>query len=184
MNMIAMKTPGRGSLIVLVLTLMPWAVMDAPAAEPLKIGVVRLNKALNSSSAGERSKKILLSAKSQKEGELKAREQELKQLQEQLNSNIMLSDDAKAKRQNELRQKQRELRIAVQKAQQDLQTQERKLTQSVLLELKTIVEANSKEEGFDLVLEQAASQVILYTRFKMIDITDKVISRYNNSGKS
>jgi Skp family chaperone for outer membrane proteins len=179
MNMIIMKTLCSGLTIVLALALMPWAGMDASAAEQLKLGIVRLNKALNSSSAGQRSKKILLAAKSQKESELKAQEQELKQLQKDLESNIMLSDEAKAKRRNELRQRQRELRTAVQKAQRELQTQERELTKSVLAELKTIVEAISKEDGFDLVFEQAASQVILYSRFKMIDITDKVISRYN-----
>lgn len=182
--MITMKTLCCGLLAVLALALVPWAGTDASAAEQLKVGIVRLNKALNSSSAGERSKKILLAAKTQKEGELKAQERELKQLQEQLDSNMMLSDEAKAKRRDELRQKRRELRTAVQKAQRELQLRERKLTKSVLTELKTIVEAISKEEGFDLVFEQAASQIILYSRFKLIDITDKVISRYNKIEKS
>ena len=156
------------------------AAQAQPLSAPLKIGIVELNRALNESKAGPRSKNVLLAAKSQKETELKAQEQELSKLQDELNTNIMLSKEAKEQREAQLRERQRDLRQAVQEAQRQLQEQERKLTESVISELNTVVDLVSREETFDLVLERTAAQAILYSRFKFIDITDKVIERYDN----
>ncbi|MBI3991775.1 MAG: OmpH family outer membrane protein [Candidatus Lambdaproteobacteria bacterium] len=156
------------------------AAQAQPVPPPLKIGTVELNRALNESKAGQRSKNILLAAKSQKEAELKVQEQELSKLQDDLNTNIMLSKEAKEQREAQLRERQRDLRQSVQEAQRQLQDQERKLTESVISELNTVVDIVSREDKFDIVLERTAAQAILYSRFKFIDITDKVIERYDN----
>lgn len=149
---------------------------DGPA---LDIAVVDMNQALNNSVAGKRSKKILLAQKSQLESELKAKEKELKQLNEELQSNIMLSEEGRSERQQDLRQRQQELRKAVQQAQQELQQRERQYTQTIFNELKTVIGMMSRENGYDLVLEKGAAEVVLYSGFEMEDITRQVIDRYN-----
>jgi len=165
------------------LTAMAWVCMLGfplrTAAAELKIGIVNMNRAINTSEAGERSKKILLATKSQKENELKAKEAQFRKLVEDSRTNMMLSDAAKQQKEKELRDKESDLRQEVQSAQHDLQDQERKLTDSIFTELKAVVGLVAKEKHFDLVLEQAASQVVLFSQFKMDDITDEVVDRYN-----
>lgn len=147
--------------------------------EGLKIGVVHLNRALNQSAAGERSKQVLRAARDQMEANLKAKERELKSLREELEQNMMLTEEARSQRQQQLRQREQELRQEVQQAQNELQDRERKLTESIFVELRTIIERIGEERNFDLVLEQNAAQVVLFSTAPLRDITDEVIERYD-----
>jgi len=150
------------------------------AARDWKVAIVNINKALNTSQAGERSKKILLAAKNQKESDLKAEQAQFQKLVEETRSNsMMLSDTAKADKEKELRDKENALRLEVQDAQRQLQEQERKLTDTIFSELRTVIAAIGQEQKYDLILEQGASQVILYTPLKFDDLTDEVIQRYD-----
>ena len=151
--------------------------------KPLKVGVVDLNRALNDSDAGKRSKKILLHSRDQKESELKTREESLKRLAEEVRSNIMLTQAARAEKEKEVRERQATLRKELRKAQLALQDQERKMTESIFSQLRTVIALISKEEEFDFVVEQNAARLILYTRHPLIDITDKTIERYNDISK-
>lgn len=145
----------------------------------LRVGVIDVNRALNQSDAGQRSKKVLLAAKAQKENELKAKDSDLKRLSEELRSNIMLTEAAKAQKEQDLRSKDAELRQQVQDAQRDLQEQERKLTESIFTELRTVIGIVAQEQKLDVVLESRAAETILFSRLKFVDITDEVIGRYN-----
>ena len=164
--------------LLFLLLLLPSLARPA-GLEGLKIGVVDLNEALNRSAAGKSSRNILLASKSQKEDELKAKEAELKQRRDDLKNNIMLTDDARRRKEKELREQQRALRREVQQAQKELQIRERKLTDAIFIELKTVIDEIAREEHFDLILEENAVRVILYPSAKFDDITDKVIERYN-----
>lgn len=162
-------------------SLLPWTGQVATAqgaAAGLRIAVVDLNTALNESEAGKRSKKILRADKAQMESELKAKETSLKEAREELDNNILLTGAARAEREDDLRNMERQLRNAVQQAQKELQDKERRYTETIFNELKTVINLVSKEDGWDIVLEKASSQVILYSSFEMEDITDKVIERY------
>jgi outer membrane protein len=180
-----MKRPYPATHAILLLLPILLALATAPGAATaqgianLKVGVVNLNAALNRSAAGERSKGILLASKGQLENQLKAREEALKNKREALKNNIMLTEGARAQREEELRGEELDLRREVQKAQQELQDRERKLTESIFIELKTVIEQIAQEEKFDLILEQNASQVILFSSAKFEDVTEKVIERYN-----
>lgn len=166
-------------LFAVLLALLPALPAPAKGLEGLKIGVVNINEALNKSAAGERSKGILLASKSQLESELKSREDELKKKHEDLQNNIMLTKDARAAREQELRDEEHKLRKDVQDAQRQLQDKERKLTESIFIELRTVIEAIAKDEQYDLILEQNAAHVILFSKAKFDDLTSKVIERYN-----
>ena len=152
------------------------------SALDLKVGIVNINKALNTSQAGERSKKILMAAKNQKENDLKAKDAQFRKLVDDTRSNsMMLSETAKAEQETQLRDKENALRLEVQDAQRELQEQERKLTESIFSDLRTVIASVGKEKKYDLILEQGASQVILYTPLKFDDLTDEVIERYNKT---
>ena len=160
------------------------APLSAKGLEGLKIGVVNVNQALNESSAGERSKNILLASKSQLESELKSKEDELKKKRDELQNSLMLTKEARDARERELREQERQLRKDVQDAQRELQDKERKLTESIFVELRTVIDAIAKEGQYDLIVEQNAANVILYSKTRFEDLTDKVIERYNKFSTS
>lgn len=145
----------------------------------LKIGVVDLNRALNNSKSGKRSKNILLASKNQKQIDLKAKEQDLKKKRDRLKNNIMLKPAVRAVREKELRKQSVALRREFRVAQRELQVRERKLTESIYLELKTVIAEIGKKEKFNLILEKNTSQLILFSSKKFEDITVKVIKRYD-----
>ena len=126
---------------------------QAKGLEGLKIGVVNVNEALNQSAAGERSKSILLASKSQLENELKAKEADLKKKHDDLQNNIMLTKEARQAKEQALRDQENQLRKDVQDAQRELQDKERKLTQSIYIELRTVIGQIAQEEHYDLVID-------------------------------
>ena len=157
---------------------------SAKGLEGLKIAVVNINEALNRSTAGERSKNILLASKSQLENELKTKEEALKKKHDDLQNNILLTKEAREARERDLRDQERQLRKDVQDAQRELQDKERKLTESIFVELRTVIDAIAKEGQYDLIVEQNAANVILYSKTRFEDLTDKVIERYNKFSTS
>lgn len=177
------KTHAGWLAVAIAAAFLALATAPAAAQEP-KVGVVNLNKALNVSESGERSKKLLLAAKGQKENALKAKEDELKRLADELRGSMMLTESAKAQKEKDLREKELALRQEVQEAQRELQEQERKLTEAIFKDLRGVVEKISQEKKLDFVLEQGAAQAILFSRYAFTDITDEVIARYNKAGGS
>ncbi len=100
-------------------------------------------------------------------------------MREDLQNNLMLTEAARKEKEDELRKRQQSLRREVQAAQRELQAKERKLTESIFIELRTVIAELAREKAYDLVLEQNASQVVLYSSAKFDNLTDEVIQRYD-----
>ena len=143
--------------------------------------MVHLNRALNLSKEGKDSRKQLLATKSQIENELRAKEENLRKMAEELKNNILLAAAARSEKQRGLLKQQRALREEAKRAQRELQSREREMTESIFNGLRSIIQVIAQEQGFEFVLEQNASQVILYSKVPFIDITELVIQRYNKT---
>ena len=148
-------------------------------ASALEIGVVDLNQALNQSEPGIRSKNILERRGRQKQQEFKLEESELRNLAEDLRNNPLLTPKAKANKEQELIARQQQLREKVRSIEQEMRLEERRLTEVIFKELKTVIRSISIKEKLDLVLEKNAAQVILYMKEDTTDLTQKVIDEYN-----
>ena len=146
----------------------------------MKIGVVDLNRALNESEAGIRSKNVLETKGRQKQQEFKLEEEELRELAEELRSNPLLTPKAKEQKQQQLQQGQQALRAKVQQFEQQLRGEERRFTEEIFRELKGAIRTVSIRDKYDLVLEKNAAQVILYMKQETTDFTQKVIDHYNS----
>ena len=146
----------------------------------MEIGVVDLNEALNQSEAGIRSKNILERRGRQKQQEFKLEESELRKLAEDLRNNPLLTSKAKASKEKELIARQQQLREQVRKVEQEMRAEERRLTEVIFQELKTVIRSISIKEKLDLVLEKNAAQIILYMKQDTTDMTQKVIDAYNS----
>ena len=150
----------------------------------IEIGVVDLNEALNQSESGIRSKNILERRGRQKQQEFKLEESELRKIANDLRNNPLLSPKAKEEKQQELITRQQQLREKVRAFEQEMRLEERRLSEAIFKELKTVIRSISINEKLDLVLEKNAAQVILYMKEDTTEITQKVIDEYNALKKS
>ena len=153
-------------------------------AFPIEIGVVDLNKALNQSEPGIRSKNILERRGRQKQQEFKLEESELRKIADDLRNNPLLAPKAKEDKERELITRQQQLREKVRAFEQEMRLEERRLSEAIFKELKTVIRSISINEKLDLVLEKNAAQVILYMKEDTTDLTQKVIDEYNALKKS
>ena len=165
----------------ITLVLFFWSVSPAFSIE---IGVVDLNEALNQSEPGIRSKNILERQGRQKQQEFKLEESELRKLADDLRNNPLLAPKAKADKQQELITRQQQLREKVRAFEQEMRLEERRLSEAIFKELKTVIRSISINQKLDLVLEKNAAQVILYMKEDTTDLTQKVIDDYNTLKKS
>ena len=163
--------------LLLILPLVYFSVLTQAYA--LEIGVVDLNQALNQSESGIRSKNILERRGRQKQQEIKLEELELRKLAEDLRNNPLLTPKAKANKEKELIARQQKMRENVRSIEQEMRLEERRLTDVIFKELKTVIRSISIKEKLDLVLEKNAAQVILYMKEDTTDFTQKVIDAYN-----
>ena len=157
---------------------------SASSAFSIEIGVVDLNKALNQSEPGIRSKNILERRGRQKQQEFKLEESELRKLADELRNNPLLAPKAKEEKKQELITRQQQLREKVRAFEQEMRLEERRLSEAIFKELKTVIRTISINGNLDLVLEKNAAQVILYMKEDTTDLTQKVIDAYNDLKKS
>ena len=150
----------------------------------IEIGVVDLNEALNQSESGIRSKTILERRGRQKQQEFKLEESELRKIADDLRNNPLLAPKAKADKQQELITRQQQLREKVRAFEQEMRLEERRLSEAIFKEIKTVIRSISINQKLDLVLEKNAAQVILYMKEDTTDLTQKVIDDYNTLKKS
>ena len=145
----------------------------------LKVGYVNMNKAINLSTEGKRSKKFLEVQAQRTQSTLKAKEQELIQKEADLKNNIMLNQEARNQKQQEIVQLKKSLRQELANAQKSIRQDELRHTTKIFKDLLLVIKEIAKDEKFDLILEFNIKQTILFTKYEMIDLTDKVTDRYN-----
>ena len=168
--------------LFVIFFLVPFSMLTPAYA--MEIGVVDLNQALNQSEPGIRSKNILERRGRQKQQEFKLEESELRKLADDLRNNPLLAPKAKKDKQQELITRQQQLREKVRAFEQEMRLEERRLSEAIFKELKTVIRSISINEKLDLVLEKNAAQVILYMKEDTTEITQKVIDEYNALKKS
>lgn len=149
------------------------------AAEKLKLAYVNINKAINLSKEGQRSKKFLEAQAEQTKMELQKKEQELRQKDAELKNAIMLTPEAKEAKQQELIRLQQELRKAVATAEKNFRKDESRHTGKIFKDIRTVVEKIAKKENYDFVLENSLRQTLLFSKYEIVDITEQVINEYN-----
>ena len=101
-----------------------------------------------------------------------------------MRNNPLLTAKAKSSKEQELIARQQQLREQVRKVEQEMRLEERRLTEVIFQELKTVIRSISIKEKLDLVLEKNAAQIILYMKEDTTDMTQKVIDAYNSLKQS
>jgi outer membrane protein len=168
------------SLAAVLSVSLAWA-SPVHASEDFKIAVVDMQKALQSVDAGRK-------AKSQLEKDVEAKKKEFdsekaaitKMGEEFKKQSLVMSDEARAKKQNELQERVAKLQQKGMETEQELRMKEQQLTQPIVNKIRGIVSEQAKKKGYSMVLEKNENTV-LFSQDRD-DLTQDVISTYNKSG--
>ncbi len=167
------------ALLILLAALSCSAVMPHRArAQAAKIAVVDLQRAINETEDGRKSKDKLKKLFESRQQGLDKKQQELKKLKDELDQqkNILSRDAFEAK--VESYQKQLvELQQVYVEYQRELAEKEGELTKSIVERMERILRRIGQTDGYSLIVERGEAGVIYVPT--NLDLTDVVIQRYN-----
>lgn len=150
------------------------------AADAEKIGHVDLRTALNESDSGKKAMADLDSIVKTKQAALDEKAKSIEKLKGELEKQAsVLSPEAKRTKEEEIERIMRDFQRFAQDSQAEVQKKQNEITTVIVKELREITEKIGREEGYSMVLENVGG-LILYSK-KELDITDKVVKRYNES---
>lgn len=153
----------------------------AHAAEA-KIGYVDLQKAIQETTTGKKAKKELEKEFQAKQAELQKKEADLKKMNDDLEKkSAALSDEARAKKQQELQTEMMKFQREVGESRMNLQKKERDLTNPILEKLQAAMEKVGKAGGYSMILEKGEQNVIWAN--KDLDLTDAIVKEYEKTAK-
>ncbi len=162
--------------------LLAFALVGISARAETKIGYVDIQKAIQETSAGKKAKKDLETDFNKKKKELEKKEADLKKMNEDLEKKaLVLSEEVRTQKQQELQQEMMKYRELVGKSQMDIQKRERDLTLPILEKIRGIVEDIAKKDSYTVILEKS-EQSVLYAN-KDIDLTDRVVKEFEKAKK-
>lgn len=162
-------------LVVAIIFVLP---LSSLAADSVKFGSIDLQKLLNESEAGKKAKSDLEALIKSKESNIKEKGEAIEKLRGELEKQAsVLSGEAKKKKEDELEKLIREYQRIVQDSQAEVKKKEGELTDTIIKEIRETIEKIGAEEGYALIIERG---MVLYSN-KGIDITDRVMKKYNES---
>lgn len=151
------------------------------AAENLKIVYIDMQKAIQGTKEGAKAKKELESEFNAKKKKLAVSEEKLKKMQEDLEKKAMvLSDDVRAKKQQEFQEEMFAYQKLVGQSQQEIQKREAELTKPILDKVAKVIEQLAKEKGYEMVLERGPTNNILWAK-REAEITDEVVAAFEKA---
>ena len=164
-------------IIILALAIFAFQ-FSAGAAEPLKIGVLDLQRCIQESNEGKRIAESLKSKQKEMVDDLKKKEQELRDMQSDLEKqSLMMSTEAKENKQKEFEKKQRDYSYSVQYVREDMQKAESDARIAILTVLSGVVDTIAKDKKYDMIAEKSNGGILFVS--KALDITDEVIAALN-----
>lgn len=168
----------------------------ARTAQAQKVGVVDLQAVLDQSVRGRAAKDRLRGLGDRLQQEIKSklelkkqREEELQKLQTEFRSQKdLLTEQARAAKDEEFRRRARELKRFIddtnrftEDATQEFREREIRETQHLLLTVRKIVQDIGEREGYQLVFEGNENTAIVLYFNKAIDITSRVVQRFDQA---
>lgn len=162
-------------LVLLIIFVMPSYLV---AAESVNIGVIDLQKVVDESEAGKKATEDLNTLAKSKRSLIDEKGKAIEKLKSELEKQLsVLSDETKKIKNEELEKLFREYQRILQDSDAELRKKDAELKKMILKEIFEIAEKVGVEEGYNLIIDKG---FILYSN-KDVDITDKVIKKYNES---
>lgn len=148
-------------------------------AQTLKIGLVDFQKALNDVEEGKRAKASLKAQFEQKQNALTAKQDSLKALKDQLETQrTTLNPDAMKAKEAEYRDKFLDLQKTLTQFRSEIATKEAEMTQNIIVKMRGIVQGVGQKGGYNLIFE-SSQDAVLYAP-GATDLTAQVVAAYNS----
>lgn len=149
---------------------------DAFAADVAKIGVIDLQKILETSAAGKFIQSKLKNAKDKMEANLKKKGTEIENIRKRLErESMVMGKEKREEKERESRIKINDFKSLQKKYRSDLQKLEGQLMNQLKDDIDEIVNEIGKKEGYLLIINKLGVE---YSP-NSIDVTDKVIGKLN-----
>ncbi len=150
-------------------------------AADFKIGVIDLQRIVDESEAGKKASADLNILAKSKQSLIEEKGKTIERLKSDLEKQLsVLSEETKKSKNEELEKLWREYQRLLQDSDAELRKKDTELKKMIIREIFEIAEKFGVEEGYTLVVDKG---FILYSN-KDVDITDKVIKKYNDSKSS
>lgn len=167
----------KKSLFVVVTMIFTLSFISLAHAQ-LRIGVVDLFRVLNESEEGKKSVNELQNMLEARRKILEEKQKKIQSLREELEKKrSVLSEDARKSKEEEIERLVRDFQRTAADYQVEFQKKESEITQSMLKEIRQLINDFAQKEGYSLILEKA-EPIILFTTPE-VDITDKIINLFN-----
>ena len=170
------------SLAVILLGLFGLVAVSLPgqalAAPELRVGYVDLQKALTNSKLGSAAQKKYEEEVKAAQAKLDVKKKEFEGLQDAFQKQKeSLNDKARAEKQEQLINREKDLKRTFQDSQEALRRRNNQLVGDLIKDIRKAVNEVGKAENFTLILEKSA-QSVLYAD-NSIDVTDKVVKKFD-----
>jgi len=147
------------------------------AADVAKIGIVDLQKVLETSSPGKSAQAQIKEKKDNMEQDLNQKGAELEKLRERLErESMVMSKETREEKEREIRIKLNDFKSLQKKYRTELQDLEKKLVTELQDDVFTLVGEIGKKQGYLLIISKIG---VLYSP-NSIDLTDKLIQQLND----
>jgi outer membrane protein len=164
-------------VLALILTL--FAVALPASAQSMRVGVVDTQRAVMETEDGLRMQATLKKLFDSRQRELDKKQEELQKEKEDLDKQReVLSKIAFAKRADKWQREMVQLQTVFVEYNKELQKKQGELTQPIFQKAMGIIRRLATQEGFDVVVDK---QAVPYSRSDL-DVTDRVITMYNQGG--
>lgn len=167
-------------LLGLTLAVAPVAAQGSAPAGAIKVAVIDTEKILLSSQAGKKALADLKKLQEQKEGDLRTRAQELKDLQAKINDGrLSLAQDKLADLSKQYEEKEIALRRAQDDANRELGKKRDEMLGAIDERVMPVINQVGKDLGYTLIFRKFESGLIYAD--EAIDITTMVIQRLDGA---
>jgi outer membrane protein len=147
-------------------------------ADPLKIGYVDMQRALNQCVTGQEAKKVITGEVEKMHKSLEGRQKELNKLREDLDKRgTVMNESLRRQKENEYQTKLRDVQRMQRDFEEDVRRKDRELTDKVLRDLAGIVQQIGEEGKYSVILEGNQPSIIYIS--KGLELTEEVIKRAN-----
>lgn len=153
-----------------------------PVSAEIKIALIDLEKAMNTSEAGKKANEELKRELEKAQAKAQKLAQEIEKISKEVETQRgVLSQAAVQKKLADVQKKKVELERLEKDTADDLQRKQMQLVGGIVGEMREIITAFAKEKKYDLILE--AKEAGTAYSSPSLDITSEIVKRYNASWK-
>lgn len=158
----------------------------APAADPVKVGVMDQQAVMERSAVGKRALEEMKSYAATRQKIINADDQELKELEQAIQDpNGKLSDTAKQEKQEQFRTKLEAYQRRLTDFNREIQQKQREMIAEYGKKIAAAAQAVAQKEGYLAIIDKgndAVIRVVIY-HHPGLDVTDQVIKEFDRQNK-